>query len=206
MIFRTADRFFALRFLRLLTTPWKKTGAYKAGIIDDKGRKLRKPVTGKQKNVYNLFHKLVFNLKRLLNKIPFGKSTLASYAAALWLIKEHTGLSDHLLAECLFENTGYNPYSDIEANKLNESFNIKFNGSGNYHLIESVMLQSGDMVNLQGLVNIKENAQPIGSVFGIPIFKGIHISTNQPIILTSQSLYKENAQDCTISERANTGV
>ena len=38
---RVADLFYAFRFLRLLTMPWKKTGAYKEGLIDDKGKRLR---------------------------------------------------------------------------------------------------------------------------------------------------------------------
>ena len=32
------------------------------------------------------------NLKRILNKIPFGKTKLASFATALFLLKEHLGL------------------------------------------------------------------------------------------------------------------
>ena len=35
-----------------------------------------------------MMHRLVWKLKRLMEKVPFGKSRLASYAAALWLIKE----------------------------------------------------------------------------------------------------------------------
>ena len=57
------DRFYALRFLRLLTTPWEKTNAFKAGIIDANGKVLKK-AKGKDKKVYNIFHKLVYNLKR----------------------------------------------------------------------------------------------------------------------------------------------
>jgi hypothetical protein len=34
------------------------------------------------------FDRLVFNLKRLLEKVPFGKSQIASYAAALLLLRE----------------------------------------------------------------------------------------------------------------------
>ncbi len=36
-----------------------------------------------------MMHRLVWKLKRLMEKVPFGKSRLASYAAALWLIKEN---------------------------------------------------------------------------------------------------------------------
>jgi hypothetical protein len=118
-LLRIGDTFFALRFLRLLTTPWHKTSAYKAGIIDIDGNVIKTPETPQEKNVYNMFHKLVFNIKRLLNKLPFGKTTLASYATALYLIKENTQLSDEILGEIMEEVTGYNPYYDTHK-ALNE--------------------------------------------------------------------------------------
>ena len=61
------------------------------GIIDKNGGILRKKKTLKsieEKEAYTMFDRLVWKLKRLMEKIPFGKSRLASYAAALWLIKE----------------------------------------------------------------------------------------------------------------------
>ena len=78
---RGPDFFYALRFLRLLTTKWEDTNAFKLGIVDKNGKKLKKPETSDEKSAYNTFHKLVYNIKRLINKIPLGKSTLASYAA-----------------------------------------------------------------------------------------------------------------------------
>ena len=94
---RAADLFYAFRFLKLLVTKWENTPAYKLGLIDKKGKRLKdkKIETPVQKSAYTVFHRLVFNLKRLLMKIP-GVSTgrLASYAAALFLIREHTGMSE----------------------------------------------------------------------------------------------------------------
>ena len=40
---RAIDLFVTYRFLRLLTTPFEKTDAYKLGVIDDKGNRIRKP-------------------------------------------------------------------------------------------------------------------------------------------------------------------
>ena len=72
-------RLYALRFLRLLTMPWIKTDAFKQGIVDDKGVKVKKPETPKEKSSYTVFHKLVFNIRRLLGKIPLGQSTIARF-------------------------------------------------------------------------------------------------------------------------------
>ena len=83
--------YFIYKFLRILTTPFDKTEAFELGIVDAKGKILKrrkKLKTQKEKDSYTTMHMLVWKLKRLLEKIPFGKSRLASYAAALWLIKE----------------------------------------------------------------------------------------------------------------------
>ena len=83
--------YFIYKFLRILTTPFASTEAFKLGIIDEKGKILKKKSKLKtiaEKEAYTMMHRLVWKLKRLMEKIPFGKSRLASYAAALWLIKE----------------------------------------------------------------------------------------------------------------------
>ena len=48
-------------------------------------------------------HRLVFNLKKIIEKVPFGKSAFASYAVALLLLKENTEMTDEQMEE-LFEN------------------------------------------------------------------------------------------------------
>ena len=83
--------YFIYKFLRILTTPWEKTDAFKLGVIGDNGKILKKKrtlKTSEEKESYTIMHRLVWKLKRLMEKVPFGKSRLASYAAALWLIKE----------------------------------------------------------------------------------------------------------------------
>ena len=97
LLSRAGDIFYAFRFLRMLTTSWEDTKAYTYGIIDDKGKVLKKAKTLKtpaEKAAYTVFHRLVFNIKRLLQKAPGGGSKLASYAAALFLIKEQTGMTE----------------------------------------------------------------------------------------------------------------
>ena len=85
------DTIIIFRILRKLTTPWDKTDAYKTGLIDKNGKILvgKADRTPEQKKAYTLLDRLVFNLKRMLNKIPGGKSQIGSYVAALALIKEY---------------------------------------------------------------------------------------------------------------------
>ena len=86
------DLFVAYRFLRILTTTWEDQEAFKLGIIDKNGKLLRKANTltkPEEKKAFTLLHRLVFNLKRILHKIPAVRSKLGTYATALYLLKQH---------------------------------------------------------------------------------------------------------------------
>lgn len=189
LLSRTGDFFYALRFLRLLTTPWEKTGAYKMGIIDENGNKLKKPETSEEKSVYNVFHKLVFNIKRLLNKIPFGKSTIASYLAALYLIKEQTGISDSKIKKIITEYTGCDISNYLP--ELNEWYLSEDGGIevGKYTLVRDIALpKTGELLaKAESLVEITEQKQ-IGSILGHPIFKAKHLKTQQTIYITQEDI------------------
>ena len=101
---RGVDTVIVFRVLKLLTTPWKEQAAFKEGLIDEKGKRTKKkPSTSKEKDAYTLLHRLIFNLKRIMEMIPFGKTKIASYAAALFLIKEHTGLKGSQLDKEVFK-------------------------------------------------------------------------------------------------------
>lgn len=193
-LLKAGDFFYTLRFLRLLTTPWNKTNAYKEGIIDDKGKVLKKPETSKEKGVYNTFHRLVYNLKRLLNKIPFGKSTIASYAAALFLIKEESNMSDVAIRKVMLEVTGV----DIKKTDLTEytenGWYLTDEGNiqeSTYTLTNDIALPStGEILALKNSkIVVKEHA-PIDTLFGISIFEGIHNKTQQKIYITQGDIIR----------------
>jgi hypothetical protein len=85
------DTIVVFRILRKLTTPFTKTDAFKTGVIDKDGKVLiqAKDRNSQQNKAFTYLDRLVFNLKKTLGKVPGGKSQIASYAAALALLKEH---------------------------------------------------------------------------------------------------------------------
>lgn len=88
---RFVDSVIALRILRLLTTPFDQTDAYRLGIIDEKGNELKKMRdlnTVEERDAYTLLHRLVYRLKRIIEKVPLQNKKLLSFAAAYSLIKE----------------------------------------------------------------------------------------------------------------------
>ena len=83
--------YFVYQFLTKLVRPFKDTDAYKLGIIDDTGKVLKKRrqlKTKEEKEAYTLTDTMIFNLKKLLGKVPGGKTKFASFAAALFLLRE----------------------------------------------------------------------------------------------------------------------
>ena len=93
----TVDIFLTYQFIKRLTMPFERWPAYKEGIIDKKGNILKKRKdlrTQAEKASFRLFDLLTLNLKKLLGKLPGGKSKIATYAAALFLLKEGQNYSE----------------------------------------------------------------------------------------------------------------
>ena len=85
--------YFVYQFLKKLVTPFEKTKAFELGIIDEKGKILkrrRELESDEEKSAYTLSDTLIWNIKKSMGKIPGGKTRIASYAAALYLIKEQS--------------------------------------------------------------------------------------------------------------------
>ena len=192
LISRTADLFYAFRFLKLLVTPWEKTGAFEQGIVDQNGKNLKRArdlTTDEEKSQYTVFHRLVFNIKRLLGKLPFGKTRLATYAAALFLIKEETGMSEAKILQILDKLDG------IDWDKsLNEStwFQTE-NGDlqpGKYHLMNDIASpKTGEIVARKGTkVGINEATEPYDYFYGMPIYKVHHFGTKQDIFVSTEDI------------------
>lgn len=88
---RIIDNVIAYKILRMLVTNFTDTEAFKLGIIDAQGKTLRKSntfTTDAERNAFNYLTRLVFNMKKLINKIG-GENKLKSMAAAIWLIREN---------------------------------------------------------------------------------------------------------------------
>ena len=89
---RFVDSLITYRILRLLVIPFTDTQAFKLGIIDSKGKELKKMAdlnTVAERDAYTLLHRLVFRLKRIIEKVPVENKKLVTFAAALALIKEN---------------------------------------------------------------------------------------------------------------------
>ena len=185
---RAIDTVIVFRVLKLLTTKWEDHEAFKEGLIDAKGKRIKseKVNTSKRKEAYTFLHRLVFNLKRLIELFPGGKSRLGSYAAALFLIKEHCGLSGNKLDKEVFK---YLQESGVLEEGLMEEFiHInKIQNERSYTLVRSLIIDE-DVDAERGDTIIHSGAKPAGKIYGVSVFKMYNIDKNQMMYCTGHDL------------------
>lgn len=123
---RTTDFIYALRIITLLTTPWEKQTAFKLGIIDKDGNVLRKYKdlrSSEEKDAYTYLHRMVFNMKRMLQTVPGGKSWVAAATASFLLLRENLeelGLEEadwNLIEEAIF-NLGEETPANVSGSEV----------------------------------------------------------------------------------------
>jgi len=197
LIKSAADIAYTFRFLALLVTPFNKTRAFDKGIIDEKGKRLVKPPFSKIEdrenyaNYYTPFIRLVFNIKKLMAKAPGGSSRIASYAAALYLIKENFSVSEKNLRKDLLK-AGIDP-SDLLAEE-SKWFMLEDNqlSPGVYSLKYEKVLNSTcePVVNAKDKVRIHDECFPVGDIFGLNIYEATHMRSQQKLYITAEELLR----------------
>lgn len=88
---RFVDSLIAYRILTMLVTPFEETEAFRFGIIDKTGKELKKMNqlnTVNERDAYTILHRMIFRIKKIIEKVPVENKKLVSFAAALALIKE----------------------------------------------------------------------------------------------------------------------
>ena len=188
MATRALDTVITFRVLKLLTTPWVDQAAYKVGLIDDKGKRLKKEKvnTPERKNAFTLLHRLVFNLKRLIEMLPFGKTRLASYATALFLIKEHVGIKGTKLDKEVFKYLQES--GQLEANLLEEFRPVnKLQNERTYTLTRTMIIDE-DIDAERGDTIIQAVTKPAGKVYGVNVFRMYNVDKNSMMYCTGHDL------------------
>ena len=106
---QAVDLYVLYRFIKAIATPFDETQAFELGIVNDKGKLLKKPKSREEKEAYDHFTRFTFNIKRILGRVGLDKK-YATYAGALLLMKEGADgvrLSDFEIEQQLVENFRY---------------------------------------------------------------------------------------------------
>ena len=199
---RAIDLFVTYRFLRLLTTPFEDTQAFKLGIIDAKGnrimqKRIKKPVvelvTSEQKNSYTILHKLVFNIKKIFAKVPGLRTKVGTYAAALFLLKDtfKESVDDPDMFEKEFVK--YLKENDIEFDDEISEEVIGFGEvlpKGEYVLINDILNKEEEELSAAkgDKVVAYEDEAPVDTILGVEIFPVIHVKSQEKIYVSLEDI------------------
>lgn len=81
------------KLVKIITQDWVETDAYKLGIIDKNGKFLKKSYslkTSQERLAFSTLHRFAFNLKKIVESLPGGKTKMAKYITVWALFKEET--------------------------------------------------------------------------------------------------------------------
>ncbi len=199
---RAIDLFVTYRFLRLLTTPFEKTDAFKFGIIDEKGNRIKLPKstkpavelsTSELQGAYTILHKLVFNIKKLFNKIPGLRTKVGTYAAALFLLKDtfKESVDDPDMFEKEFVK--FLKENNIELDDEISEDVIGFGEvlpKGEYVLINDILNKEEEELSAKkgDKVIAYDDEPPIDTILGVEIFPVIHVKTQEKIYVSLEDI------------------
>lgn len=189
---RAIDLLITYRVIKLLVTPWEKHDAYKLGIIDDKGKVLRKArtlKTSEEKKSYTLLHRFVFNLKRLIGIVPGGKSKLGSYAAALGLLlKEEKEINAIELEKDLYKHLRENNLIVLD-DVLNENVGYDYLPKSKFLMIDELRdLEDNVIAEVGDVVSNVVDQKPIDKYFGVNLYKVINEETQKAIVVSEDNI------------------
>jgi hypothetical protein len=199
---RAIDLFVTYRFLKLLTTPFNKTDAYKFGIIDDKGNRIKeegstlpkvKLATSQLQNSYTILHKLVFNIKKIFEKVPGLRTKVGTYAAALFLLKDtfKESVDDQHMFEKEFMK--YLKENNIEFDDEISEQVIGFGEvlpKGEYVLVQDILNKEEEELSAKkgDKVIAYEDEAPVDTILGVEIFPVIHIKSQEKIYISLEDI------------------
>ena len=199
---RAVDLFVTYRFLKLLTTPFEKTNAFKLGIIDKDGHRIKLPkstkpavelTTSELKNSYTILHKLIFNIKKLFAKVPGLRTKVGTYAAALFLLKDT--FKEQVEDPDMFEKE-FIKYLKENKIELDREISEEVIGFGE-------VLPKGEYVLKNDILNKEEeeltakkgdkviafaDESPVDTVLGVEIFPVVHMKTQEKIYVSLEDI------------------
>ena len=203
---RAIDLFVTYRFIKLLVTPFEKTDAFKLGIIDEKGARIMPaPVAGvrqtkpeplrttEEKNSYTILHKLVFNIKKIFEKVPGLRTKLGTYAAALFLLKDT--FKESVDDPDMFEKE-FMKYLKEQGYEIDDSISEEVIGfgevlpKGEYVLVNDILNKEEEELTAKkgDKVVTFEDEAPVDTVLGVEIFSVVHVKSQEKIYVSLEDI------------------
>ena len=199
---RAIDLFVTYRFIKLLVTPFEKTDAYRLGIIDADGKRILVPGTTnkptplrtvEEKSAYTVLHKLVFNIKKIVAKVPGLRTKLGTYAAALFLLKDT--FKESVDDPDIFEKE-FMKYLKEEGYEIDDTISEEVIGfgevlpKGEYKLANDILNKEEEELSAKkgDKVVAFDDEAPVDTILGVDIFPVVHVKTQEKIYVGLEDL------------------
>ena len=160
---RAIDLIITYRVVKMLVTPFNKFKAFDLGIIDEKGKVLRKfkEVKGSEKKHYTMLHRFVFNLKRILAKVGLG-GRIGSFATALaLLVKEDKEFAERHSA--ILEETCMKYLKSIDEFKyptfVNEEYFVNRNLQEGTYMLKQDLYDGDEFLPQDSIIEVMEEVK-----------------------------------------------
>ena len=201
---RAIDLFVTYRFIKLLVTPFDKTPAFKLGIIDKDGNRIKEKTVSRgmqptvligdeQRSAYTILHKLVFNIKKIFGKVPGLRTKLGTYAAALFLLKDT--FKEHVEDPDVFEKE-FMKYLKEEGYEIDNTISEEVIGfgellpKGEYTLVNDILSTEEEELSAKkgDKVIAFDDESPLDTVLGIDLFPIVHVKTQEKIYISLEDI------------------
>jgi len=201
---RAIDLFVTYRFIKLLVTPFDKTPAFKLGIIDKDGNRLKEKTVARgmqptqlntieEKSAYTILHKLVFNIKKIFAKVPGLRTKLGTYAAALFLLKDT--FKESVDDPDVFEKE-FMKYLKEQGYEIDDSISEEVIGfgevlpKGEYVLVNDILNKEEEELSAKkgDKVIAFEDEAPVDSILGVEIFSVVHEKSKEVIYVSLEDI------------------
>ena len=179
------DTVIVFRILKMMTRKWEEMDAFKFGLIDANGKRIKgvKPKGSEQNNSFTFLHRLVFNLKRVLELLPFGRTRLASYAASLALLKEHFNINGEALERHFYQ---YLKENNMTLDLLEGHDNLNNLQKGMEYELRLSVWNEEDVIGKRG-----DRVQVLGktdNVMGVDIYKAYNFDQDESMLITGHDV------------------
>jgi hypothetical protein len=149
--------------------------------------------TIEERNSYTVLHKLVFNIKKIFEKVPGLRTKLGTYAAALFLLKDT--FRESVDDPDVFEKE-FMKYLKEEGYEIDNSISEEVIGfgeilpKGEYTLANDILNKEEEELSAKSgdKVVAFDDEPPIDTILGVDIFPVIHMKTKEKIYVGLEDL------------------
>ena len=149
--------------------------------------------TTERQSAYTILHKLVFNIKKIFEKVPGLRTKVGTYAAALFLLKDtfKESVDDQHMFEKEFMK--YLKENNIEFDESISEEVIGFGEvlpKGDYVLINDILNKEEEELSAKkgDKVRAYEDESPVDTILGVEIFPVIHIKSQEKIYVSLEDI------------------